>query len=107
MLESYDVSAYEILVLSLCMLGSAFFSGSEAVLMSLGLDRARQIMDEGGSKSKAMHFMVERPNELLATILVGNNVVNILAASMTTSIATRIFNLWIFKMRYFGHCIQL
>ncbi len=91
MLESYDVSAYEILVLSLCMLGSAFFSGSEAVLMSLGLDRARQIMDEGGSKSKAMHFMVERPNELLATILVGNNVVNILAASMTTSIATRIF----------------
>jgi putative hemolysin len=91
MLESYGVSASEILILFFCMVGSAFFSGAEAVLMSLGLDRARQIMDEGGSKSKAMHFMVERPNELLATILVGNNIVNILAASLTTSIATRIF----------------
>jgi len=90
-IANYDVSALEISVLFICMLGSAFFSGSEAVLMSLGLDRARQLMDEGGSKSKAMHFMIERPNELLATILVGNNIVNILAASLTTSIATRVF----------------
>jgi putative hemolysin len=91
MLEQWDVSAWEIVTLVVCLLGSAFFSGSEAVLMSLGIDRAQQLLDEGGSKSKAMNFMINQPNELLATILVGNNVVNILAASVTTSIATRIF----------------
>lgn len=91
MLAELGVSFTEATVLLVCFLGSAFFSGSEAVLMSLGIDRARQIMEEGGSRARAMTFMIERPNELLTTILVGNNIVNILAASITTAIATRIF----------------
>ncbi|MCF8059175.1 MAG: hemolysin family protein [Bacteriovoracaceae bacterium] len=91
MLAGVDISVTEIVVLCVCFFGSAFFSGAEAVLMSLGIDRARQIMQEGGSRARAMTFMIERPNELLTTILVGNNVVNILAASVTTAIATRIF----------------
>ena len=91
MFSGFDVSLAEAVILLICFMGSAFFSGSEAVLMSLGIDRARQIIEEGGSRARAMTFMIERPNELLATILVGNNIVNILAASMTTSIASRIF----------------
>lgn len=84
------VSYLEIFSLVSCFILSGFFSGSEAVLMSLGVDRAQQLIEEGGRRSKAMMFMVEKPNELLATILVGNNVVNILAASLTTTITTRI-----------------
>jgi len=91
MLAAWNISTGEILLLFGCIIGSGFFSGSEAVLMSLGIDRAKQLIEQGGSKSKAMEFMIERPNELLTTILVGNNIVNILAASVTTSIATRIF----------------
>ncbi len=91
MLAQWNVSYGEMLLLMVCIVGSGFFSGSEAVLMSLGIDRAKQLIEQGGSKSKAMEFMIDRPNELLTTILVGNNVVNILAASVTTSIATRIF----------------
>lgn len=91
MIAEASISLTEWIILGVCFAGSAFFSGSEAVLMSLGIDRARQLMDEGGSRAKAMTFMIERPNELLTTILVGNNVVNILAASVTTSIATRLF----------------
>lgn len=91
MLAQWGISVWEIVILVLCLFGSAFFSGSEAVLMSLGLDRAQQLLDEGGGKSKAMDFMINRSNELLATILVGNNIVNILTASLTTSIASRIF----------------
>lgn len=91
MLAEWNVSVSEMLLLLVCFIGSGFFSGSEAVLMSLGIDRAKQLIEQGGSKSKAMEFMIEKPNELLTTILVGNNVVNILAASVTTSIATRIF----------------
>jgi putative hemolysin len=59
--------------------------------MSIGVDRAKQLIEEGGSRGKAFNFMVEKPNELLATILVGNNVVNILAASLNTAIAARYF----------------
>ncbi len=91
MLAEWNVSTGEMFLLFACIIGSGFFSGSEAVLMSLGIDRAKQLIEQGGSKSKAMEFMIERPNELLTTILVGNNIVNILAASVTTSIATRIF----------------
>lgn len=71
----------------MCIVASAFFSGSEAALLSIGVDRARQLIDEGGHKGKAMAFMILRPSELLATILIGNNIANILAGSITTSIA--------------------
>jgi putative hemolysin len=55
-------------------------------LLSIGVDRARQLIEEGGAKGKAMAFMILRPSELLATILVGNTIANILAGSITTSI---------------------
>ncbi|MBT3586788.1 MAG: HlyC/CorC family transporter [Halobacteriovoraceae bacterium] len=85
------VHSYELLSLIGCFLASGFYSGSEAVLMSIGMDRARQLINLGGPKGKAMQFMVERPNELLTTILVGNNVVNILAAALVTTISARYF----------------
>ena len=68
-----------------------FYSGSEAVLMSIGIDRARQIIEQGGARGKAMKFMTEKPSELLTTILVGNNIANIFASSLTTAIVSRFF----------------
>lgn len=85
------VSIYEIVLLLSCFLLSGFFSGSEAVLMSLGIDRAKQLIGEGGKKAKAMTIMIEKPSELLSTILIGNNIVNLLAASLTTVMAIRVF----------------
>lgn len=89
--EAY-IDPFEIASLVLCFIGSGFFSGSEAVLMSLGIDRAQQLIEEGGKKANAMTFMIEKPNELLTTILVGNNLVNIIAASLNTVLAARIFD---------------
>ena len=86
-----NVHVGELAALGVCFLLSGFFSGSEAVLMSLGIDRAKQLIEEGGKKGQAMTFMLERPNELLATILVGNNIANILAATLTTTIVGRYF----------------
>ncbi len=85
------IHTHEIVSLVVCFILSAFFSGSEAVLMSVGIDRAMQLIEEGGRKGKALKFMVERPSELLTTILVGNNIVNIFASSITTVIASRFF----------------
>lgn len=86
-----EVSAYEYITLMTCFLLSGFFSGSEAVLLSINPDRAKQLIEEGGAKGKAMQFMLDCPGEILTTILVGNNIVNIFASSLTTVLATRFF----------------
>ncbi len=86
-----SITLWEYSSLFVCFVASGLFSGSEAVLMSIGVDRAKQLIEEGGSKGRAYQFMIDRGNELLTTILVGNNVVNVLAASLTTQIATRLF----------------
>ncbi len=85
------ISPLELAGLVVCLLGSAFFSGSEAVLMSVGVDRAKQIIEEGGTRAKIMSFMLDKPSELLTTILVGNNIVNIWASALATTITARIF----------------
>jgi putative hemolysin len=70
---------------------SGFFSGSEAVLMSIPIDRVKQLIEGGGRKGRTFEDMVNKPTQLLTTILVGNNIVNIFVASLATAIATRIF----------------
>src|SRR6476620_7003014 len=79
----------EILVLVTSLLLSAFFSGSEAALMSLPHEKAKQIADEHGVDSWAMQRWLQKPNDFLTTILVGNNFVNILIAALSTNIAER------------------
>ena len=86
-----EINNFELISLAFCFVCSGFYSGSEAVLMSIGIDRARQIIEQGGARGKAMKFMTEKPSELLTTILVGNNIANIFAASLTTAIASRFF----------------
>jgi len=85
------IESYEVIALISCLCFSAFFSGSESAILSLGVDRTRQLIAEGGQKARVMKFMAEHPTDILTTILVGNNIVNILAASLTTSIMARIF----------------
>jgi putative hemolysin len=82
-------SDQEFLVLFVSLALSAFFSGSEAALLSLPHEKAKQIAEEHGLDSWAMKHWLEKPNDILTTILVGNNFVNILIASLSTSIAQR------------------
>ena len=67
---------YEVLALLGCVVGSAIFSGSEAAILSISPDRARQLIDDGGTKGKALKFMSEKSNEILTTILIGNTLVS-------------------------------
>lgn len=70
---------------------SAFFSGSEAALISISAKRVKQLIEEGGQKARAFNFLAEKPSEILTTILIGNNFVNIFVASLATTIAQRFF----------------
>jgi putative hemolysin len=79
----------EILVLVVSLTLSAFFSGSESALLSLPHEKAKQIAEESGLDTWAMKHWLSKPNDILTTILVGNNFVNILIAALSTSIAQR------------------
>lgn len=82
----------EILVLVVSLLLSAGFSGAEAALLSLPHEKAKKISEEHGLDAWAMKKWLEMPNDILTTILVGNNFFNILIASLSTNIAERLFS---------------
>ena len=64
---------------------------SETALMSLSKIRIRHMVDEGIKGAKQVEKLIEDPNKLLGAILIGNNVVNIGASALATTIATDLF----------------
>ena len=83
--------ALEILLFIICVLLSAFFSSSEVALISIHRAKVRTLVNEGRPGSKAIAMLKESPERLLITILIGNNIVNIAAASIATAIAIQRF----------------
>ena len=83
--------ALEILLFVLCVILSAFFSSSEVALISITRAKARTLVNEGKPGSKAVAALKESPEHLLITILIGNNIVNVAAATLATSIAIKTF----------------
>jgi len=80
-----------LLLLALLIILSAFFSSSETSMMSLNRYRLKHLSKEGHRAAKRASRLLERPDRLLGTILVGNNIVNILAASIATVVAVDIW----------------
>jgi len=76
----------QIIVLLILLIGSSFFSASETALMSLSKIRIRHMQDEGIKGAKLVASLIDDPNKLLTSILIGNNVVNIAATSISTSL---------------------
>ena len=83
--------AVEILLFVICILLSAFFSSSEVALISITRAKVRTLVNEGKPGSKAVAALKESPEHLLITILIGNNIVNVAAAALATSIAIKVF----------------
>ena len=83
--------AAEILLFVICILLSAFFSSSEVALITITRAKARTLVNEGKPGSKAVAALKESPEHLLITILIGNNIVNVAAAALATSIAIKAF----------------
>ncbi|MBF0313921.1 MAG: HlyC/CorC family transporter [Oligoflexia bacterium] len=87
-----EVSLFEFVVLITAFIFSAFYSSSEAVLMSIPVERVRQLIEDGGPMGKSLQFVAKHSNAMLTTILIGNNLVNIIIASMATQIVSRHFD---------------
>ncbi|WP_457556067.1 hemolysin family protein [Candidatus Pyrohabitans sp.] len=81
----------EIASLALLFLLSAFFSGSETAYLAVSRAKVKKLAKEGDPRAETLLYLVEHPNRVLVTILVGNNLVNITAASLATSLAINAF----------------
>jgi putative hemolysin len=73
-----------IALIFICVFLSGFFSGSETGLISCNRIRMRYLAEEGHWKEKMAHGLLSAPERSLTLILVGNNLVNILAVSLAT-----------------------
>ncbi|MBW2997132.1 hemolysin family protein [Candidatus Woesearchaeota archaeon] len=70
---------------------SAFFSGVETALMSLTGIKVNSLLKQKKRGSEALHRLKQNPHKLIITILIGNNLVNIGAASLATVVFTDLF----------------
>ena len=80
-----------LVLLIVCLLLSAFFSGSETAFISLQKIRVRHLVDTKVRGAKRVSKMMEQPEKFLSTVLLGNNLVNTAAAALATLLAIRIW----------------
>ena len=75
---------------------SAFFSGSETALMTMNRYRLRHMAKAGHRGAKLAEKLLAKPDRLIGLILLGNNLVNVLAAQLVTLIALQLGSpIWI------------
>ncbi|MEA3347135.1 MAG: CNNM domain-containing protein, partial [Candidatus Auribacterota bacterium] len=80
----------EIIILAILIFLSAFFSGVETALTSMTKLRIKQLLEKKISKANIINVWVKKSDKLLISILVGNNIVNIGAASLGALVVERL-----------------
>ena len=81
--------AIQVLIL-LALVGlSAFFSSAETALVTVNKIRIRNLIDEGDRRAITLSKLIEDQGKMLSAILIGNNIVNISASSLSTLMVTR------------------
>jgi len=78
-------------LLILCLVLSAFFSGTETALMSFNRYQLRTMAKAGHRGAILAERLLERPDRLIGLILLGNNLANNLAATLVTIIVLRVW----------------
>ncbi|MBL0514283.1 HlyC/CorC family transporter [Aeromonas media] len=89
-MDSISTSTLLIVLVILIVL-SAFFSSSETGLMSLNRYKLRHLAQTKHKAARRVEKLLARPDRLLGLILIGNNLVNILASAIATIVCIRLF----------------
>lgn len=79
--------ATQIIILIILLFFSGFFSSAETSLTTVNKIRMRSLAEEGNKRAKKVIIITEDSGKMLSAILIGNNIVNLSASSITTSIA--------------------
>ena len=85
-----DDAISSILIIAVLLLFSAYFSATETAFSSLNRTRLRTMAEKGNSKAALALSLAEKYDQLLSSILVGNNVVNIAMSSISTLLFVRL-----------------
>jgi len=82
-----------ILLISLLLLlfFSAFFSGSETALIAISRLRLKYLAETRAKRARIVERVLKKPDSLIGTILLGNNLVNVAMTALATSLA---ISLW-------------
>ena len=78
-----------LLIILICLAGSAFFSGSETAFSTFNRIRMKKLAQDGNRKAKRVLAMSEKYDTFISTVLIGNNIVNILLSSLATLLCVK------------------
>ena len=81
-----DIMSY-IIIMVICLIMSAYFSATETAFSSLSKTRLKTFAEKGNKKADLALDLAEKYDRLISTILIGNNIVNLSASSLTTTLA--------------------
>lgn len=88
MVDSSAVIQFVILLILLML--SAFFSSAETALSTVNRVRMRALEEEGNKRAAKVNKILDNYGKMISTILIGNNIVNIVASSLATTLALQI-----------------
>ncbi|MBV7407275.1 HlyC/CorC family transporter [Enterobacter sp. ENT03] len=80
-----------IITLVIMVIVSAYFSGSETGMMTLNRYRLRHLAKQGNRAAKRVEKLLRKPDRLISLVLIGNNLVNILASAIGTIVGMRLY----------------
>ena len=87
--EQIAVLSSLVLAVLICLILSAFYSGSETALVSVNKFRINQLVESGSTRASIIHRLVESPQRMLALTLVGTNLANVLIAQLGEGLVAR------------------
>ena len=79
----------EFIVLAICLILSFFFSGSETALTAVNRMKVQLRAEQGERMSQKLLMLISKPDRMITTILIGNNIVNIAMPTLLTIIAIK------------------
>ena len=82
---------FSVIILIICLLLSMFFSGTETAVTASSEALMHEMEKKGNKNAKAVKKLKNNPDRFLSMILFGNNVVNIAATAITTSLCIAFF----------------
>ncbi|MBQ2125247.1 MAG: HlyC/CorC family transporter [Spirochaetales bacterium] len=86
-----EISVWNLILLGVLLVLSAFFSASETAFTSISKLKVRHMLDANVKGAKYIAKILDNPNKMLTSILVGNNIVNITMTSIATALTIHYF----------------
>ena len=82
--EFYFIMPMQIAIMVICLIMSGYFSATETAFLSINKTRLKTMVENGNKRAALVLKLEENYDRLISTILIGNNIVNILLSSIGT-----------------------